>query len=242
MEENILEIRRLSAAYDRKNVLRNVSLDVRKGETLCIVGESGSGKSTLLRTLCRDRRIQIRSGGFRFSGNRIGVIGQNPWGAFNPIRPLGMQLKETLASNSLPYEEEEICRLLDALGLEEGRHILKSKPCSLSGGMNQRIAIAAAFLLKPDLLLCDEITSSVDVTTGAGVIRELLKLKEQTGVTILFVTHHLGIAAHIADRIAIMYCGAVEECGTPGRVLSYPQSDYTRQLIRDVPRLEVHRS
>ena len=239
----MIDLDHVSKSYEKgQPAVNDITLHVNKGEFVFVVGESGSGKSTLLRTLYRDRRIQIRSGSFRFSGSRIGVIGQNPWGAFNPIRPLELQLKETLISNGLPYEEEEICRLLGALGLEEGSHILKSRPYSLSGGMNQRIAIAAAFLLKPDLLLCDEITSSVDVTTGAGVIRELLKLKKQTGVSILFVTHHLGVAAHIADRIAIMYRGAIEECGTPGMVLSFPKSDYTRQLIRDVPRLEVHRS
>ena len=108
----------------------------------------------------------------------------------------------------------------------------------MSGGMNQRIAIAASFILGPELLLCDEITSALDVTTASAVTDELLKLKKETEVTVVMVTHNIGIAANIADRIAIMYKGQIVECGERDKIINEPEHEYTKQLLSDVPKLE----
>ena len=123
------------------------------------------------------------------------------------------------------------------LGLNDTQGILKSRPYEMSGGMNQRIAIAAAMLMDPELLLCDEITSALDVTTAIAVTDELLRLKNEKGTTIILVTHNLGIAANIADKIAIMSKGEVIEFGSAEQVLHDPQREYTRNLLRDVPKL-----
>jgi ABC-type dipeptide/oligopeptide/nickel transport system ATPase component len=111
------------------------------------------------------------------------------------------------------------------------------RPYELSGGMSQRIAIAAAFALEPELLLCDEITSALDVTTATAVTEQLLELKRSRGTTIVLVTHNLGMAKCIADRIAIMYRGEIVECADASKILTNPENDYTKRLLKDVPRI-----
>ena len=130
------------------------------------------------------------------------------------------------------------CHLCVACGLAEPEKLVRSRPCSLSGGQNQRIAIAFAMLLRPALLVCDEVTSALDVMTAAAVIDELLRLKKEAAATMLVVTHSLGIARQIADRIAVMYRGRIVECGQTEQVLRAPGHDYTKKLLRDVPQWE----
>lgn len=253
--EAILTIRDLSAAYEDTAVLRSVDLEVKKGEVLCIVGESGSGKSTLIRTICADPQITVTGGEICYQetkltgmkkrerqkmlGTRIGMIQQNPWGAFNPIRRIDVQFKETFQSHGICFDPEKCKDIFSVLGLKDAGKILKMRPYELSGGMSQRIAIAAAFALEPELLLCDEITSALDVTTAMAVTDQLLELKETLGTTIVPVTHNLGMAKCIADRIAIMYRGRIVECEETDEILRCPKHEYTKRLLQDVPRLKV---
>lgn len=253
--ENILEIRNLTASYEEIEILHDVSLDVRQGEVLCIVGESGSGKSTLIRAICADARVKVNAGSISFKGEiltgkehsrvgnflgeKIGLIQQNPEGAFNPIRPLAAQFRETVKSHGKSLNKDKLKQIFETLGLSEVDRILQSRPYEMSGGMNQRIAIAASLILEPELLLCDEITSALDVTTAIAVTDELLRLKQDSDLSIILVTHNLGIAANIADRIAIMYQGQIVECKETGTILHTPQHSYTKRLLHDVPKLKV---
>ncbi|MBQ7678834.1 MAG: ABC transporter ATP-binding protein [Butyrivibrio sp.] len=254
-EMNILHISGLTASYEEAEVLHDVTLEVEDGEILCIVGESGCGKSTLIRAICADPVLRITGGSIRYReqdithlkerdrqrllGTQIGLIQQNPWGAFNPIRPIGVQFRETYKSHGRRFDADQIRAIFDVLGLKNADSILQMRPCELSGGMSQRVAIAAAFALEPALLLCDEITSALDVTTAAAVTEQLLTLKRTQGTTIVMVTHHIGMARCLADRIAIMYRGRIVECGSTAEILASPQHDYTKQLLQDVPRLRV---
>ena len=255
MSEKILEIKNLSALYDETEVLHNVNLDIYRGEVFCLVGESGSGKSTLIKTICGDSQIRISGGSVfykgecicdgkrataqRYLGEKIGFIQQNPEGAFNPLRKLDAQFKETLKSHKESLDMDKLGRIFDTLNLKDMDRILKSRPYELSGGMNQRIAIAASFILDPELILCDEITSALDVTTAIAVTKQLLLLKEEMNTSIVLVTHNLGIASNIADRIGIMYKGEIVELGETKTVMENPQHEYTKRLLKDVPKLKA---
>ena len=253
--QKILSISNLTASYDETVVLKDISLDVYNGEVLCIVGESGSGKSTLIKAICSDPELQVKEGSITYKdqeilqlkernrqkllGTQIGLIQQNPWGAFNPIRRIDAQFKETFKSHGKSLDIDIIKELFKVLGLKDSDNMLKMRPYELSGGMSQRLAIAASFALKPELLLCDEITSALDVTTASAVTEQLLKLKETHGTTIVLVTHNLGLAKCIADRIAIMYKGSIVECGKASDILTSPANAYTQRLLEDVPKLKV---
>lgn len=253
MSDILLQVENLSASYEDEEVIKNVDLKVSRGEVLCLVGESGSGKSTLVRAVTGDGNVSITGGKVLFEGEcisepgsqkvagylgeQMGFIQQNPSGAFNPIRKLKAQFKETLRSHGLELDEKKLYSIFSALNLRDPERILESRPYELSGGMNQRIAIAASFILEPQLLLCDEITSALDVTTAIAVTDELLRLKNEMNASVVLVTHNLGIAANIADRIAIMYGGQIVECGETGQVVSSPEAEYTKRLLRDVPGL-----
>ena len=251
--EPVLEIRDLTASYGGERVLSGVSLTVERGGVLCVAGESGSGKSTLLSAICGNADLRIESGSVVFQGKEltalpgaerrhllgteIGLIPQNPAGSFNPVRRLDAQFRETLNSHGIGYDPGKITDIFSSIGLAEPEKLLRSRPYELSGGMNQRIAIAFAMLLKPQLLLCDEVTSALDVTTAITVIDELQKLRRERNMTMLFVTHHLGIAREIADRIAVMYRGEIVETGPAEELLTAPSQEYTKKLLRDVPRM-----
>lgn len=255
MDEYILKISDLSLCYEETRVVKDLSLNVRKGDVLCIVGESGSGKSTLLRAISGNPLVKIESGKIIYKDQEIfgeqskrsrkilgcsmGLVQQNPSGAFNPIRKLKPQFEETCKSNSMKYDQEKIRAIFGTLGLKDADKILNSRPYELSGGMNQRIAIAASLMLDPELLLCDEITSALDVTTAIALTDELVRLKKELDVTIILVTHNLGIAANIADRIAIMYQGTIVERGETAAILSTPEHEYTKRLLQDVPKLRT---
>ena len=258
MSEALLQVKDLSVAYDDCDVedlaVMDVSFDMKPGEILCIVGESGSGKSTLIKAIhnmgaartiggriflegedladmsSRDRRSLM--------GTSIGLIPQNPLASFNPIRKYKVQLKEALKSHIMPYEESVVLDMFGKVGLADGERILNSRPYEMSGGMNQRIAIAIAMMFKPKLLMCDEPTSALDVTTAGMVVDELVKMKEEQNTAILMVTHHLGIAARMADHIGIMKNGRMIEYGPAKQILKNPQEEYSRKLMEDVPRLK----
>lgn len=240
MQETVLKINKLSASYGDENIIEEVSFEVKPGEIVCIVGESGSGKSTLLKAIHGFDRVHI-TGGEVILGKDIslGLVPQNPGGSFNPIRTYKAQICEALMSNKIDKCMEEVTDTLQILGLTDAQRILGSRPYELSGGMNQRMAIATTMLLEPNLLLCDEVTSALDVKTAKIVVEQLLKINNLKNTSILMVTHHLGIAAKMADHIGIMKSGRMLEYGVTKEILENPKCDYTRQLLHDVPKLKV---
>ena len=253
MEGNILEIKELTASYEDQQVLKSTGLTVPEGKIVCIVGESGSGKSTLLKAITGFRGLVVDGGVVvlegeeitsfsparkkKLLGETIGVIPQNPAGSFNPIRRYEPQIKETLESHGISYKKETVIDTFTKMGLKDAEGILTQRPYELSGGMNQRVAVAAAMLLQPKLLLCDEPTSALDVNTQDMVIEEFMRINREQGTTIVMVTHNLGLARKIADRIAIMYKGEIIEQGEAQDVINAPREDYTIHLIEDVPKL-----
>ena len=254
MSDYLLKINDLSASYGDEDIVKGVSFRMLPGEIVCIVGESGSGKSTLIKAIHGMSGVKITGGNVLFNdadiavlaakerrklmGTGIGLIPQDPGASFNPIRKLDAQFREAMAGHDMPYDENIIDTMFKKIGLQHGKAILKNRPFELSGGMNQRIAIAAAMLFEPRLLLCDEATSALDVTTAGAVVEELLKIRETNGTSILLVTHHLGIARKMADNIGIMKDGRLIEYGNTDRIFDSPENEYTKKLIRDVPRLK----
>ena len=258
MSEALLKIKDLSVAYDDCDVedlaVCDVSFEMKPGEILCIVGESGSGKSTLIKAIHGMERTRIAKGSVEafgkdmsglsklerrtLMGSELGLIPQNPYASFNPIRRYEVQFKEALSAHKMEYNKDKIMKVFEKIGLTDGERILKCRPYELSGGMNQRIAIAVAFLFEPELLMCDEPTSALDVTTAGMVVDELVKMKEEQNTAILMVTHHLGIAARMADNIGIMKDGRMIEYGPAESIFKNPQEEYSRKLMEDVPRLK----
>ena len=240
MQETILKVNNLSATYGDENVIEGVSFEVKKSEIVCIVGESGSGKSTLLKAIHGFDRVRITRGEVALSKDTsLGLVPQNPGGSFNPVRTYKAQICEALCSNKMNRTMDEVAEMLRVLGLSDAKRALGSRPYELSGGMNQRMAIATTMLLDPGILLCDEVTSALDVKTAKIVVDQLLEINRLKNTTILMVTHHLGIAARMADHIGIMKSGRMLEYGPAKEILESPKCEYTRQLLQDVPRLKV---
>ncbi len=259
MDDALLKMEHLSLSYGRGLVAADVSLTVRAGETLAIVGESGCGKTSLLKAVLGldDLGVTVERGRVFFDGTEltalpkkarrallggeIGMIFQNPGAAFNPIRSYRKQFREMLESRGRFAGADscaEIRDCLEMLGLSETERILQSCPYEMSGGMNQRIAIAAALLLHPKLLLLDEPTSALDVTTQKIVLDELLRLRKLTDAAMILVTHNLGAAARIAERTGVLYAGRLVELGRTEQVLRAPIHPYTRCLVSAVPKLD----
>ena len=255
MFEKILVLENLSVVYGAKKILHDINFSVNRGEILVIAGESGSGKSTILKSIdgllnggaIQDgqiffdgREITNLSDGERrkISGAEIGMIFQNAGASFCPIRTIGDQIFESVRAHKNWSREEFLSRakiIMKNIHLDES--ILNEFPFRLSGGMAQRAGILAAIILKPKLLLADEPTSALDAITQVEVAKELLNLRKTYGVSILMVTHHLGIAFYLADKILILRGGKVVEFGTKEQIFESPQEIYTRELIESVPRL-----
>ena len=253
----ILTVRDLSAGYGAGAVIADVSFALAPGEILCLVGESGCGKSTLLHALMGAAPgLELLSGEIALEGqsltrlppkerqrvcvNRFGLVSQSPGAAFNPIRSYRKQFIETLKSHG-KYDKTAFDAAVDAafgkLGLTDRQRILAGCPYEMSGGMNQRIALALALLLEQDILLADEPTSALDATIQLQVAQELLRLREVSGMAQIIVTHNLALAEFLADRIGVMYAGRLVELGAPEQVLAAPRHPYTRALIAAVPTL-----
>lgn len=256
MKGRLLTVNDLRVSYGERETLHGVSFELDAGEILCIAGESGSGKSTLLRALIGiDPAVSCEGSiiwqgrelmGLPYAarralcGSEFAFIAQDPGAAFHPVRSYGAQLREMLKSHG-KYEPEcfklEICETFIRLGLPDWERILKSCPYEMSGGMNQRINIAAAMLLRPRLLLADEPTSALDVTIQKQVAEELKDLRRHWGISQIIVTHNLGLVAFMADKLGVMKDGELVEYGEASEILRSPQSDYTRLLLDSVPSL-----
>lgn len=256
--EHVLQIRKLSAGYGNKTVVTDISFDLAPGEILGIVGESGCGKTTILRSILRlkgnDCRVFSGEVDFRgvnmadqsdrerrkLYGTGIGMIFQNSAGTFNPLRSFRRQFADTLRSNGLyraGESEREILEAFERLDLPDGKVLLDSRPFEMSGGMNQRVAIAMNMVLKPSVLLADEPTSALDVNSQQQVMEELLKLRSNCGTAIVLVTHNIALVREIADRIIVLYAGRIVEQGPCREVTDHPAHPYTRALLKAVPTL-----
>lgn len=256
--EALLRYNHVDISYLGQPVIRDVSFSLRSGEILGIVGESGSGKSTLIKAAmgllgCEG---QVTRGDIWFKGKNLpelppkelrklcgpelGYIFQSSGSAFCPIRTVGAQLFETMRAHGKITKadfEVQALELLGKLGFADGKRILASYPFELSGGMQQRIGIAAAMLLNPSVLFADEPTSALDVTIQKQVVEEMLMVRKTFGTAIVLVTHNLGVIGAMTDRVLVLENGQCVECGSTRQVLSQPRADYTKALLAAVPRL-----
>jgi len=205
-----------------------VSFALRRGETLGVVGESGSGKSTLARVIAG---LQKPTGGEVRLGGRIGMVFQDPLGSLNPRMTVRSTLDEASRGG------ESAAWLLETVGLDASA--LDKYPHEFSGGQRQRICIARAIAVRPDVLICDEAVSALDLQIRSQILDLLSDLKSRLGLSLLFITHDLGVVQHIADRLIVMHRGKVVEEGDCGQVLREPRADYTRSLIDAVPSIGV---
>ena len=256
--EALLRYNHVDISYLGQPVIRDVSFSLHSGEILGIVGESGSGKSTLIKAamgllgsegsitggeICYRGRLlnrlpprEMRT----LCGSELGYIFQNAGSSFCPIRTVGAQLYETMKEHekiSRKDFEAQALELLSKLGFDSGKRILESYPFELSGGMQQRVGIAAAMLLNPSVLFADEPTSALDVTIQKQVVEEMLMVRETFGTAIVLVTHNLGVIGAMTDRVLVLENGRCVECGSTRQVLSQPHADYTKALLAAVPRL-----
>lgn len=259
--EHLIDIRHLTVRYPntQKTALRDVSLTMDKGEITCIIGESGSGKTTLLNAVLQlPGRVEIAEGQVLFRGDDlgkmnsrqlrsvrgrgIGVVFQEPGASLDPIRKIHKQFYDALHAHDCSVKRDcarqKAAALLRSMEFKDPDRVLDSCPVQLSGGMNQRVAIAAAMALEPEVLLADEPTSALDVTVQAQVTDELLRLRDRYGTAVLLITHNMGVAAKLADQVAVMYGGQIVEYGSRKEVLKHPAHPYTRALLAAVPRLD----
>jgi len=204
-----------------------VSFKLERGESLGIVGESGSGKSTLVRTIAG---LQKPTGGSFTLNGRVAMVFQDPLGSLNPRQTVRAALDEVLrVAGRSDAELHTPEALLEAVGLDADA--LDKYPHEFSGGQRQRVCIARALASDPELLICDEAVSALDLTLRAQVLALLADLRKRLGLTLLFITHDLGVVRHIADRLLVMYAGKVVESGSCDEVLLHPKEDYTKRLI-----------
>lgn len=243
---------RLGSPIDTRTVraVDGVSLAIRRGEVLGLVGESGCGKSTLgrmiagiLRPTTGSARLDnepVMDTGWRPSKRttRVQMIFQDPFASLDPRMRVGDTIAEGPVAHGLVRRSDAqsyVSTWLEAVGLEPDFAI--RYPHQFSGGQRQRIAVARALAMKPDVLICDEPVASLDVSIQAQIINLLLKLKRDLGLTMLFISHDLGVVRHISDRVAIMYLGRIVEVGETAEVYARPAHPYTRALLDSVPRL-----
>ncbi|SOY80740.1 putative ABC-type peptide transport system, ATP_binding component [Cupriavidus taiwanensis] len=256
----LLSIRDLSIALpaggDRPYAVRDISYDLHAGEILCIVGESGSGKSMsanaimgLLPTYLKPEQGQILFRGrdllaqdevtlLGMRGKDMAMVFQEPLSALNPVMTVGDQIAEVMrVHNAYPGEARarRVLELLEFVGLPDPATLMHAYPFRLSGGQRQRVVIAMALALEPALLIADEPTTALDVTTQAQILDLIRRIQAEKGMGVMFVTHDFGVVAEIADRVAVMEKGVLVEMGSADQVLNRPQHAYTKRLIGAVP-------
>jgi len=261
--DKLLDIRALTVALppeaDRPHAVEDITLTLNRGEVLCIVGESGSGKSITAHAvmgLLPEPHVRIVGGEIGFEGQaittlkpaawrdlrgrRMGMIFQEPMTALNPVMRIGSQIDEVLSAHikiSSSERQKRVVELLDSVGLPDPAQLVDTYPFRLSGGQRQRVMIAAALALEPALLIADEPTTALDVTTQMQILHLIKDLQKKMDMGVLFITHDFGVVTEIADRVAVMQEGRIVEIGTLQQVLNDPQHDYTKRLIAAVPKL-----
>ena len=250
----LLAVRNLAISYGEKQAVRGVNFCLHRGEILVLAGESGSGKSTILRAVMGILDASVCTGEIlwegtdvlqlakdarrNLAGEEIAMVFQNAGTSFCPVRTIGSQLYESVCAHRA-WSYAEFRERAEALmaQMQLPRAVLDEYPFRLSGGMAQRAGIAAAMLLQPKLILADEPTSALDALTQVRVAKELMALRRRTGVAMLLVTHHMGLAYYMADRILVLRRGETVEQGTREEIFRHPKEAYTKELIAAVPRL-----
>ncbi len=240
--------------------LNDVSIQLKEGEVLGIVGESGSGKSVTAYSLMGPTAHpgKLLGGELNFNGhqiekmtdkemrkirgNEISIIFQDPMTSLNPVYTIGNQITEVIRLHTDKNGEQAKARareLLELVGINEPDKRLKQYPHELSGGMRQRVMIAIALACEPKLLIADEPTTALDVTIQAQILELMMELKDKLGMAIIMITHDLGVVASMCERIAVMYAGRIVEYGTTDDIFYHPKHQYTKGLIRSIPRLDT---
>ena len=266
MEAPLLEVRDLSVQYSdgakRLKAVDRVSFALRRGSTLALVGESGCGKTTIalaMLGLLPDRG-NLTGGEVRFEGRalsslavdelrmlrgrEISMIFQDPVSGLNPVLSVGEQVEEIIRAHTAASKEEARRLGFQALrraGLANPEELAKRYPYQLSGGMSQRVLIAIATVLNPKVIIADEPTSALDVTVQASILRELARLRDERGISIVLITHNFGIVAQMADEVVVMYAGRIAEQGATREVLRRPRHPYTWSLLATLPRIDRDR-
>ena len=262
--EPILTVRDLSVHFNAYagvvQAVRDVNLELYKGETLAIVGESGSGKSVttkaMLGILPKNGRIasgEILYDGkdltkltekefYDIRGKKISLVFQDPLSALNPIMKIGKQITEVLIlHDKMPKDaaKKRAIELMEAVGIPEAAERFEAYPFQFSGGMRQRIVIAIALASNPEILICDEPTTALDVTIQARILDLINEVKEKNNLSVIFITHDLGVVANMADRICVMYAGRIVEVGTADDIFYSPAHPYTWALLSSMPDLDT---
>lgn len=262
--EKIIEAKNLYVTFNtyggKVHAVRDVSFDLYKGETLAIVGESGSGKSVtskaIMGILSKNANIEtgevlyngkdlIKLSDKEFSdirGSEIAMIFQDPMSSLDPIMKVGRQIIEALRSKTKISKEEakkKALEIMAAVGIPYPEKRYNQFPFQFSGGMRQRIVIAAALACDPKVLICDEPTTALDVTIQSQILELIKDLQKQRDLSVIFITHDLGVVANMADRIAVMYAGKIVEYGTTEDIFFDPKHPYTWSLLSSMPDLET---
>ena len=238
--------------------LNNVSFSMKQGEVLGIVGESGSGKSVTAYSLMGLTAYpgKLIGGELRFNGHEvekmtekdfrkmrgeeISIIFQDPMTSLNPVSTIGNQIVEMVRLHTNKNKQEAYARakeLLELVGINEPERRLKQYPHELSGGMRQRVMIAIALACEPKLLIADEPTTALDVTIQAQILELMMELRKKLGMSIIMITHDLGVVASMCEKIAVMYAGKIVEYGTTDEIFYKPKHEYTKGLINSIPKL-----
>lgn len=257
----ILEVKNLSVSFHTPDgeiqAVRDVSFSLGAREVLVIVGESGCGKSVLCKAIMKllPHTAKILSGSIRVKGaditgyrerdmqrlrgNLFSMIFQDPMNALNPVMPVGKQIEEAVKVHQPKISKKElkerVVELLTLVGIERPEERMNMYPCHLSGGMRQRSVMAAALAGNPEILFADEPTTALDVTIQAQILKLLRDIQHKLGMSTIFVTHDLGIAAKVADRVAVMYAGKIVEIGTAKEIFTDPRHPYTWGLMKSLP-------
>ena len=241
--------------------IRGISFDLYEGETVAIVGESGSGKSVFTKTFTGmlDSNGSITNGTVMYDGvdltklktdadwdgirgKRIATVFQDPMTSLNPVRTIGYQISEVIIKHQGKTKEEAkelAIKLMDEVGIPNAASRYDEYPFQYSGGMRQRIVIAIALACRPNILICDEPTTALDVTIQAQILKLIKDLQKEYGYTTVYITHDLGVVANVADRVAVMYAGQIVEIGTSEEVFYNPKHPYTWALLSSLPQLGI---
>lgn len=252
----LLDVKNLDVSYGDKLTVTGASIELDKGKILSIVGESGSGKTTVIRAImgCLPGRGHVSGGSITFdgrdmlkntredwrkiSGSEMSMIFQDSGNMINPIRRIGEQFTDYILAHAPQKSKAEAAEMakdmLNKVRLPNPQNIMNSYPFELSGGMRQRVGIAMAMIFSPKLLLADEPTSALDVTTQAQIIRQIVDVRNEYNAAVILVTHNIGVASYVSNKLMVMKNGRVVESG--GReVIENPQHAYTKELLAAVP-------
>ena len=263
--ETVLSVQNLAISFRTINgmvrAVRGINFDLKRGETVAIVGESGSGKSVSIKAIMGilAGNAVVDSGHIMYEGqdllkisekeyhkirgSKIGLIFQDPLSALNPIMKIGKQITETLKLSHPELNKQQLrvraIELMESVGIPDAENRIDQYPFQFSGGMRQRIVIAIALARDPEVLICDEPTTALDVTVQAKILDLINEIKRERNLSVIFITHDMGVVANIADRINVMYAGKIIEKGTSEEIFYEPAHPYTQSLLAAMPDLET---